>query len=56
MNTMKIYVVGEVGRQVIVEGKTTAECEINAKKEWAALTGGDVATSKAKLSVVIEKI
>ena len=56
MNTMKVYVVGEVGRQVIVEGKTVAECEMNAKKEWAALTGGDEATSKAKLAVVIEEI
>lgn len=56
MNKMKVYVVGEVGRQVIVEGETMGECELNAKKEWAALTGGDVATSKAKLCVVIEEV
>lgn len=56
MNKMKVYVVGEVGRQVIVEGETIEDCELYAKIEWAALTGGDVATSKAKLFVVIEEI
>lgn len=55
MTKMKIYVTGKVAREIIAEGETVPECVAYAKKEWAALTGGNAGKAKAKLAVILSE-
>ena len=48
----EMVVIGYVERRVTGEGNSLAECEENAKSEWAALVGGHIGTAHVVSSTV----
>lgn len=51
----EMVVIGYVERRVIGEGNSVAECEENAKSEWASLVGGHIGTAHVCSASIIKE-